>query len=110
MKSLEKEILHAYVDTIKSVGGRGPKNIHVKIDGKRVEICFLLMKSPLEIFIKNYFENAEEYLESMYLEIHNCIKDAAVKNISEKTGKNFVYKDFIVEVSADRFCLVLEMV
>lgn len=109
MKNLEKEILQAYMNTIKSVGGRGPKNIFVKIIGNRVEIHFLLMKSPLELFIQKHFENPEEYLETMYLEVHNCIKDAAVNNISEKTGKIFIYRDFQIEVNEDKFCLVLEM-
>lgn len=109
MNHLEKEIMQAYVDTIKSVGGRGPKNIFVKIIGNRVEIHFFLVKSPLEIFIQKHFENPEAYLETMYLEIHNSIKATAVKNISEKIGKVVIYQDFLIEVNEDKFCLVLEM-
>lgn len=101
--------MQAYVDTIKSVGGRGPKNIFVKIIGNRVEIHFFLIKSPLEIFIQKNFENPEAYLESMYLEIHNCIKDAVVKNISEKIGKVVMYRDFLIVVNEDKFCLVLDI-
>lgn len=109
MKNIEKLIIQAYVDTIKAVGGRGPKNIYVKMDKSQIEIHFTLVKSALEIFIQEHFKEPEAYLTAMYKEIHSCIADDAVRNISEKLGAEVLYKDFLVEVAQDKFCVVLEM-
>lgn len=109
MNDFEKKILQSYVDTIKSIGGRGPKNIFIKIDNKRVEIHFTLVKSQLELFILNNFENATMYLADMYSQIQTIIIRKTIEDIWIKTGVEMHFVEFSIDVLKDKFCLALEM-
>lgn len=109
MENLEKLILQSYVDTIKAVGGRGPRNIYVKIIDTTIEIHFLLVKSQLEEFIMNHFDAPEQYLHEMYSNIQACIIPRAIEDIYHKTSVLTTFNHFDIDVAKDKFCLKLDI-
>ena len=109
MNELEKKVLQAYKKIINEVGSRGPKNIYVKVKDKRISIYFSLVKSPLEIFIYDNFEESSKYLMEMHGKINAILIPQTEELISESIEMQVKYSDFQIDIPKDEYCLILEI-
>ena len=96
-----------YLDCIRSVGGRGPENIYVKIYGNLVHINFSLARSPLENFIWDNFPDGQAYLTDLYLRIHAIIKERYLSQLKEAAGIDAEFVDFCMDLPANKFIFTL---
>lgn len=106
MNPVENKVVEAFIEVVKTVGGRGPKNVYARVKEEHIEIHFWLIKSPLEGFIYERFHDGPSYLEEMYHRIFHIIKDEALSRIYACTGLLPVYKDFVIDVERDKFCFM----
>jgi hypothetical protein len=109
MNELENKVLQAYKKIINRVGSREPKNIFVKIKDKRISIHFSLVKSPLEVFIYENFEESTKYLMDMHAKINAILIAQTEEVISESIEMQVKYSDFQIDIPKDGYCLILEM-
>lgn len=107
-ETLEKNILKAYMAAIKKVGNRGPSNIYVKIQDNTIQIYFNLLKSPLEIFIYQNFEDSNAYLTDLYWRINQVVLPEFLTELEALIDLEIKFSDFSIDVDKDRFCLILE--
>ncbi len=109
MDHLDTLVSQAYKDTVKRIGGRGPRNIYTKILGNRIDIHFWLLKSPFEQFIFENFSDGKELLSGIYGRINEIIKDQAISEIQQQTGLTLEFISFEFCIEDDRFCFSLEI-
>lgn len=106
-RDYERLILSKYVGHIKRVSGRGPKNIHVKIENEQILINFALVFSPLEKFIYENLENSSTLLTDLYDRIGSIIIAQFIDELSHEISHPVEYVDYLVDVENNKFQVVL---
>jgi uncharacterized protein YbcI len=101
--SFARKVQDAYLAFIRSVGGRGPENIFVKIYGDVIHVNFTLARSPLENFILERFPDGREYLKDLNFRIHEIVKEDFLKYLETETGFYFVFSDFKMDLDTNKF-------
>ncbi len=107
-REYERLILSKYVGHIKKVGGRGPKNIYVKIEDKHIMINFALVFSPLEKFVYENLENATTLLTDLYRRVGHIIIPDLIDELSQEMRQSVEYVDYIVDVENNKFQVILK--
>ncbi len=107
-RDCERAILSRYIGQIKQVGGRGPKNIHVKISGKQIHINYTLVFSPLENFVYENLDNSINLLTDLYRRVGNVMIERSISDISNDICQPVSYVDYKVDVQNNKFQIILE--
>ena len=107
-RDYERLILSKYVGHIKRVSGRGPKNIHVKIENEKIHINFALVFSPLEKFIYENLENSASLLTDIYDRIGSIIIAQFIDELSCEISYPVEYVNYLVDIENNKFQVVLK--
>ncbi|GAU79147.1 Na-translocating system protein MpsC family protein [Fusibacter sp. 3D3] len=107
-KEYERIILSKYVGHIKRVGGRGPKNIYVKIEDRHITINFALVFSPLEKFVYENLENASTLLTDLYNRVGHIIIPDFIDELSQEMQQPIEYVDYVIDVDNNSFQIILK--
>jgi hypothetical protein len=110
MDSLCNYLLKQYKEIIKTVSGKGPRNIFYRYDGNIVQLHFWINKTPIEEYILRNFEDGEKYLYDMYLRISQMAYKEFVEVICNERKNQIRTVDFSINVLDGKFCLILEKV
>lgn len=107
-RDYERLILSKYVGHIKRVSGRGPKNIHVKIEDEKIMINFALVFSPLEKFIYENLENSTTLLKDLYDRIGSIIIAQFIDELSCEICHPVEYVNYLVDIEKNKFQVILK--
>lgn len=107
-REYERLILSKYVGHIKRVGGRGPKNIYVKIEDKHIMINFALVFSPLEKFIYENLENATVLLTDLYNRVGGVIIYDFIDELNQEMKQSIEYVDYVIDIDNNKFQVILK--
>lgn len=100
-----KETMKAYVFRI---GGRGPRNIHVKKNDRQIVLELRINKSPLELFILQSFEDSQNYLTDMYERIANVVAKGIITELKVNHQIEVQMISFDVDFNHDVYKFVFE--
>lgn len=108
MTENEKSIIKAFASICKKIGGRGPKNIHIKENDLEIEIHFLLCKSVAEIYILNNLPDGLDILKEMHKEIFAIVSKDFNLLFNENLPFEVKIKDFQFDIATDKYLIILE--
>jgi|GEM_PF-2017712 len=105
MKTYERDICFLIIQHIKKLTGRGPKNIHSKIDENKIEIHFWLQKTPLEKYACDELQKGKCLVSEIYRDVlQHRVKDIENElSIQFERKIKFYYLD--VDIDKDKYIL-----
>ncbi|MBF4692365.1 Na-translocating system protein MpsC family protein [Fusibacter ferrireducens] len=107
-REYERLILSKYVGHIKRVGGRGPKNIYVKIEDKHIIINFALVFSPLERFVYENLDNASTLLTDLYSRVGGIVIYEFIDELEQEMQQPIKYVDHVIDIDNNKFQVILK--
>mgnify|MGYP001209407327 CR=1 FL=1 len=105
MRREEIDLTTVFIKHIKRVGGRGPRNIHCKleVEKKSLSFVFWLGKSAFEQFIFDYTKNGKMHLRTLYEDVFSVVCIDLLAELSNVTNLTLTLKAFTFDLNDDRF-------
>lgn len=105
MENFERKILKIYMDHIKQIGGRGPKNAYTKIAGNLMTIHFTMEKSPFEQFVFSHLTEGKQVLETLYRQIESSVRSEFISKMYSELSLNIEFESFQLDENLNQFAL-----
>lgn len=115
MRKEEIELTKVFIKHIKTVGGRGPRNIYCKLEDDKCCLTFVfwLGKSALEHYVYEHTKNGTVLLKTLYHEIFDSVKVDLQKELSmticeTQPLNSLTLRSFEFDLTEDRFQVIFE--
>lgn len=105
MDEFEKQVMKLFIDSVKGVGGRGPKNVSVKVHNQTLDLNFWLLKSSFESFLFTEIQGGKTILADIYEKIATYVSAKPIISIGESLKMDIEYIGFNHDMDQDKYSL-----